>query len=157
MKKCCRQYNGTNANTCINSLLIDTKIYMSDLNLDGVSSRFIQYIIAYYDFISKSIKLKVYEIIKDINNIKIINLEHFINTNFFAFETYAKKINDKYKYINEYNISNTSLKNKVFKTIYQNYDFDIKNIDNVNVAGPIQWASISLDGTIQYGIKKEAI
>lgn len=121
------------------------------MNLDDMYERLVQYFIVYYDNITKTVESISLEIVKNTNRIHSCVLNDKINLNFTAFGRYWPDINAKYKELND---KTDDIKNLAIKEVREKINLERPFSDaERRVGGPIQWASISKDGTLTHGIE----
>lgn len=79
-----------------------------------------------------------------------------LNMSCCSFGTYSKTFNKSHLDVNDNTFSDFSLINYVGNKLrfYINEEFSFRYpIDEISIGGPIQWASISKDGTLTHGIE----
>ena len=152
MKTCCKSYDGKNMEECLSQLKQATLSFLDDIKVSLGEDEFVQYFIVYYD--KNEIKSLAVEFIKSnftnykpvaYNKTNIFNMKYasfgvnYHDENFDLILSPKKSVND--------------LKEAVFSDIQRYIDDDsIKPVDKRRVGGPIQWASISKDGTLSHGV-----
>lgn len=149
MSYCANYYNGKNIEECIKKLLKLTKQFLCDMSLQNTNEKLVQYYICYYDSEKKKIVSKAYEIIK--NNIQTFIIYIPDSLAYHSFGVYSYVINKSFK---DYSNNAIDIKEKVFADINKQIDLE-KEVpkDFRRVGGPIQWASISKDGTLSHGVE----
>ena len=149
MSYCANYYNGKNIEECIKKLLKLTKQFLCDMSLQNTNEKLVQYYICYYDSEKKKIVSKAYEIIK--NNIQTFIIYIPDSLAYHSFGVYSYVINKSFK---DYSNNAIDIKEKVFSDINKQIDLE-KEVpkDFRRVGGPIQWASISKDGTLTHGVE----
>lgn len=149
MSYCANYYNGKNIEECIKKLLKLTKQFLCDMSLQNTNEKLVQYYICYYDSEKKKIVSKAYEIIK--NNIQTFIIYIPDSLAYHSFGVYSYVINKSFK---DYSNNAIDIKEKVFADINKQIDLE-KEVpkDFRRVGGPIQWASISKDGTLTHGVE----
>lgn len=151
MNECVNAYNGNNITECINTLQSKSYKFIYDMNLDDMYERLVQYFIVYYDNITKTVESISLEIVKNTNGIHSCVLNDKINLNFTAFGRYWPDINAKYKELND---KTDDIKNLAIREVREKINLESLFSDaKRRVCGPIQWASISKDGTLTHGIE----
>ena len=79
-----------------------------------------------------------------------------LNMSCCSFGTYSKTFNKSHLDVNDNTFSDFSLINYVGNKLrfYINEEFSFRYpIDEISIGGPIQWASISKDGTLSHGVE----
>lgn len=149
MSYCANYYNGKNIEECIKKLLKLTKQFLYDMSLQNTNEKLVQYYICYYDIKKRKIISKAYEIIK--NNIQTFVIYIPDSLAYHSFGVYSYVINKSFK---DYSNDAIDIKEKVFADINKQIDLE-KEVpkDFRRVGGPIQWASISKDGTLSHGVE----
>ena len=149
MSYCANYYNGKNIEECIKKLLKLTKQFLYDMSLQNTNEKLVQYYICYYDIKKRKIISKAYEIIK--KNIQTFVIYIPDSLAYHSFGVYSYVINKSFK---DYSNDAIDIKEKVFADINKQIDLE-KEVpkDFRRVGGPIQWASISKDGTLSHGVE----